>query len=189
MGGADLMKVKSGGVGRAGMASYTPGFKSRMVQRMAGPERMSATALASEVGVSQATLSRWLRDARTLRTMNNNNRKDVPSARRRTAEDKFRIVLEAASHSGEALGGFLRQEGVHTAELEEWRRQATDALKDLKRKKSERTPEARRIRELESELRRKEKALAEAAALLVLQKKLRTYWEEKESGTNTRSET
>jgi hypothetical protein len=73
---------------------------------------------------------------------------------------------------------FLRKEGVHTAELEDWRAKATaagiSALKDLKRKKSEQTPEARRIRELESELRRKEKALAEAAALLVLQKKLQT---------------
>jgi transposase-like protein len=160
-----------------------------MVQRMAGPERISATALSTEVGVSQATLSRWLRDARTVGPMNGKNKKDARKPRRRTAVDKFRLVTEAASLSGEALGEFLRKEGVHAAELEEWRKQATDSLKDLKRRKSERTPEARRIRELESELRRKEKALAEAAALLVLQKKLQTYWEEKEGGTNTRNET
>ncbi len=171
------------------MANYTRGFKSRMVQRMAGPERISANALSTEVGVSQAALSRWLRDARTLGTVNDKNKKGAPKSRRRTADEKFRLVKESSDLSGEALGEFLRKEGVHTAELEEWHKQATDALKDLKRKKSEQTPEARRIRELESELRRKEKALAEAAALRMHQKKLQLYWEEKEGGTSTRNGT
>ena len=175
------------------MPNYTSGFKSRMMQRMAGTEAISANALSAEVGVSQATLSRWLRQGRTLGSMNKKNKKGARSPRRRTAEDKFRIVLEAASLSAEALGEYLRREGIHTADLEEWREKATaagtGALKDAKRKKSEQTPEARRIRELESELRRMEKALAETAALLVLQKKLRAYWAEKEDGTNTRNGT
>ena len=64
--------------------------------------------------------------------------------------------------------------------------QDSGALKDAHRRKSEQTPEARRIRELESELRRKEKALAEAAALLILKKKLDAYLEERDNGTNTR---
>ena len=175
------------------MANYTPGFKARMVQRMAGPEGISANALSAVVGVSQGTLSRWLRDARTLGPMNKKNKKVAGSRRRRTADDKFRIVLEAASLSDEVLGEYLRREGVHTAELEDWREKATaagtDALKDAKRKRSETTPEARKIRELERELRRKDKALSEAAALLVLQKKVRQFWEERENGTDTRSAT
>lgn len=174
------------------MANYTPGFKSRMIQRMAGPEAISANALSSEVGVAQGTLSRWLRQGRTLGPMNK-NKKGVRNTRRRTAEDKFRIVLEAANLSGEDLGEYLRREGIHTTDLEEWREKVTaagtGALKDAKRKKSEQTPEARRIRELESELRRMEKALAETAALLVLQKKVRAYWAEKEDGTSTRNGT
>ena len=174
------------------MTNYTSGFKSRMVKRMAGPEAISASALSGEVGVSQATLSRWLREARTLGGMNK-KKKSSSSSRRRTGEDKLRIVMEAEGLSGEALGEFLRREGLHEAQLDEWREKAmlaaAGALKDAKRKKSEQTPEARRIRELESELRRKDKALAEAAALLVLQKKVREYWEEKEGGTGTRSET
>ncbi len=174
------------------MANYTSGFKARMIKRMAGPEAISANALSGDVGVSQGTLSRWLREARTLGSMNK-KKKSASSSRRRTAEDKLRIVMEAGSLSGEALGEFLRREGLHEAQLDEWREKAmlaaTGALKDAKRKKSEQTPEARRIRELESELRRKDKALAEAAALLVLQKKVREYWEEKEGGTGTRSET
>lgn len=45
------------------MSTYAAGFKTRMVQRMAGREGISATALAKEVGVSQDTLSRWIREA------------------------------------------------------------------------------------------------------------------------------
>ena len=48
-----------------------------MVRRMAGPERVSATALAKEVGISQGTLSRWLRDARTVPAMGGNRKRPV----------------------------------------------------------------------------------------------------------------
>ena len=48
---------------------YSDGFKARMVQRMAGPEAISASALSKEVGVQQPTLSRWLRQARTVPAM------------------------------------------------------------------------------------------------------------------------
>lgn len=173
------------------MSSYSSGFKSRMVRRMAGPEGISANALSKEVGVSQSALSCWLR---TLGGMSKKKRSDSKKSRRRTADDKLRIVMEASSLSEEALGELLRREGIHEVELNEWRetvaKAATGALKDAKRKKSEQTPEAREIRELKSELRRKEKALAEAAALLILKKKLEALYSEDEDGdTNTRDET
>lgn len=175
------------------MATYTSGFKARMVQRMAGPEGISATALSKEVGIAQPTLSRWLRDGRNLEVMSKKKQKSAPASDRRTAEEKYRLVMAAEGLTGEALGAFLRREGIHESQLVEWREKAlqaaTEALKGLKKKKAEQTPEARRIRELERELDRKDKALAEAAALLVLKKKLETYWEERASRTDTRNET
>ena len=45
---------------------YSDGFKERMVRRMAGAECISANMLAQEVGIGQPTLSRWLRDARSV---------------------------------------------------------------------------------------------------------------------------
>jgi len=101
--------------------------------------------------------------------------------------------MKAEMLSEEELGAFLRTEGIHEATLKEWRERvfagATDALKDAHKKKSDNSPEARRNRELERELRRKEKALAEAAALLVLQKKLNAYFGEGEDeSTHEKSE-
>ena len=175
------------------MSSYSVGFKSRMIQRMAGREAISANALSKEVGVAQATLSRWLREGSRLRVMSKKSERPMSTTGRRTADDKLRLVMQSATLSGEALGEFLRREGIHEAQLIEWREKATSAatsaLKDAKRKKADKTPEARKIRELESELRRKDKALAEAAALLVFKKKWTEYLEERDGDTSSRSET
>jgi transposase len=182
------------------MSSYSAGFKARMVQRMAGPEAISATALAREVGVSQNTLSRWLRKASVPRpTVPPMTKKKKPSRkstsrkggpRGRTAEEKLRIVIEASSLSDEDLGAFLRREGIHEAQLEAWRatvmEAATGALKAPHAKKGERTPEARKIKELEREINRKDKALAEVTALLALKKKIREIWGDEDDDTATR---
>jgi transposase-like protein len=177
------------------MSTYTAGFKTRMVQRMAGPESISATALAKEVGVSQNTLSRWLRRASEAEpTVTPMTKKKRPSrSTHRTAQEKLRLVLEASALSEEELGAFLRREGVHEAELQAWRAKAMEAaegaLKAPHGKRSENTAERRRIRDLERELTRKDKALAEVSALLILKKKVQEIWGDEDDATGTRSGT
>lgn len=168
--------------------SYTDGFRARMVQRMAGPEGISATALSQEVGVSQSTLSRWLREGPAPRVEPMTNKKR-PAAR--SPMDKLRLVLEASELEQNELGAFLRREGLHEAELRTWVEAATTALSSTgKRKDAKRgSPEAKRIRDLEKDLHRKEKALAELAALLALKKKLETFWGDEGEHTDTRSGT
>ena len=165
-----------------------------MIQRMAGPEGISASALATEVGVHQPTLSRWLRQARTVSPMgasgDDKKRQEPKSTRQWNAEDKLRIVQEAAELSDEDLGAFLRREGLHMAQLEEWRALVMAALSTPAKSKSRRSSaESKRIRALEKELNRKEKALAEVAALLALQKKVREIWGDEDDSTPTKSET
>jgi transposase-like protein len=157
---------------------YTDSFKAKMVQRLSPPDAVSAIQLSKEVGVSQTQLSRWLRRARTVDPMS----KDPPSDRfvptsgsARSASEKLRIVMAAAALEAGEVGAFLRREGVHEAELEQWRSAAHAALESGGRGSS-RSSQGKRIKELERELRRKDKALAEAAALLVLQKKVRDLW-------------
>ena len=89
---------------------------------------------------------------------------------KRSPSEKLRLLNESSSLEGEELGAFLRKEGLYDSDLEEMRQAALAGLapKPVKRGKS---PEAKQIAKLERELRKKEKALAEAAALLVLQKK------------------
>ena len=107
-----------------------------------------------------------------------------------TAEEKLRLVLEAAKLSEQELGAFLRREGVHAAQLEQWRQvvtsAATEALQPNRKAASARPSptESRRIRELERELRRKDKALAEVTALLALKKKLEMLWGDADDDTD-----
>ena len=156
---------------------------------MLGPRGMSANALAEEIGVHQSTLSRWVRAAEaTIAPMSNARREGAPSEGRRpedwTAAERLQAVIEAASLSDEALGAFLRRSGLHEATLGEWRAAALDAL--TSRKPS--AKEAKRIRELERELRRKDRALAETAALLVLQKKVQAIWGDADESTEPKND-
>ena len=171
------------------LVNYTDSFKAKMVQRMSPPDAISAMSLAKEVGVSQPQLSRWLRVARTVTPMTKERKADpeVKVGGSRPAVDKVRIVMAAAALTGSELGAFLRREGVHEAEAEQWRAAILEAVSGLEGgapKASARGADSKRIKELERELRRKDKALAETAALLVLQKKVREIWGDVDDGTD-----
>lgn len=176
------------------MQVYSDKFKRKMVQRMSGPGAVSATALSKEIGVPQATLSRWLLAAGTIARMSTPPKKDLiadPKAPRRaedrSPEDKLRLVVEAAKLSESELGAFLRREGLHEADLEAWRESMLGGLRPAQSKHAK-SVEARQVRELEKELRRKDRALAEAAALLVLQKKVRDLWGDGDADTTKESD-
>jgi len=164
-----------------------------MVQRLTEPDAITGADLAKEVGVAQSSLSRWKRQAGTILDMANNTRKDdhKQPPNKRPAEEKLRIVMEAAQLSDKELGAFLRKEGVHESHLEAWRRSMLEALNSSsKASKGARrgSSEAKRVKALERELRRKEKALAETAALLVLKKKAQAIWGDEDDGTRRRND-
>lgn len=167
---------------------YTEGFKTRMIERMTGPERVSATKLGKEVGVSQATLSRWLSAWPTRRVGAMSDEPEKPEVTKWTAEQRLRVVVEASQLADEELGAYLRREGLHEAQLREWIDATMTALSPTpKRRNRKGTSETKRIRELEKDLNRKEKALAEVTALLVLKKKLEAIWGDGDDDTGTRS--
>ncbi len=169
---------------------YSSGFKTAMVKRLIGPNAVSALALSREVGVAQPTLSRWLKDARSLVPVteaNPNKSSAGNNSRERTVEAKLRLIEGAEGLSGEALGAYLRREGITSGELEKWRRIVRTAFTEEARRPGRRSPEQKRIRELERELHRKEKALAEVAALLALKKRAQEIWGDEDESTDTRS--
>jgi len=139
---------------------FSMAFRQKMVARLTGRDAVSARQLALETGLRQQTLSRWVHEASSLPVM--------PAKRSRrdwSIEEKIRILAKASPLTGTALTDFLRDEGVLQADYEQWRL----ALGEEGRAS---LATMRRLRALERELARKEKALAEAAALLVLKKKL-----------------
>lgn len=174
------------------MAKYSEKFKEKMVRRLIGPNAISASQLAQEVGVSQPTLSQWLRRPARLRAMTSGNDGEqrngsAPELPRRPQDwppaERLAVVLEARTVAEAHLGGFLRRKGLHEADLNEWRRVALDAAetalagqmggRKMPSRDGRRVKDLEReVKELHEDLRRKEKALAEVTALLVLKKKV-----------------
>ena len=155
---------------------FSLAFRQKMVARLTGKEAVSARRLALETGLRQQTLSRWLQEASSLPLM--------PAKRPRrdwSIEEKIRILAKASTLTGAELSEFLAREGVLQAEYEQWRlalgEEGRASLAIMKR-----------IRTLERELARKEKALAEAAALLVLKKKLQALEEDEDVDTDEEHE-
>lgn len=164
------------------MPEYSAAFKARVVKRLVGPKAVSASQLAEAVGVPQPTLSRWVRELRSVPVMPRR-----PGGER-TGADKLRIVHEAATLDEPALGALLRREGLQRADLTAWRQAAEQALEPAPpRPKAGPSPEAKRVQELERELARKDRALAETAALLVLKKKVQAIWGDGDDATPPKS--
>lgn len=162
-----------------------------MVSKLVGPNAVSATALSKETGLAQATLSRWLREASTLKKkMAPKDEEKAPTSKQLqewTPEEKFAVVLEAASLTEGELGVFLRSKGLTTAVLDEWREQAMTGLRGTKQVSATVVGSAR-IKQLERELARKDKALAEAAALALLQKKVQALFGAEDEDTDKKKD-
>ena len=162
-----------------------------MISRLTGAGAVSAAALSRDVGIAQSTLSHWLREAGTMGAMSKSKKNPTPkSPRDWPLERKLRVVLEALPLSDQELGAFLRREGLHEAQLQEMQSSVEAAFSDQKKKPSKKkvSSEKKAIRKLEKELARKDKALAEVTALLVLKKKLDAYFsEDEEEGTKRKN--
>ena len=111
------------------------------------------------------TLERWLDDAQSR----------PARGRAWTAAARLEAVITTAAMDEATKGAWCRQHGVFPAELDKWRTSATAALVEPEEARA--SPQAtrqdkKRIKELERDLMRKDRALAETAALLVLSKKV-----------------
>ena len=151
--------------------TYSLAFKRQMVAKLIGKHATSANRLSQETGVSQTALSQWRKEARSLSEMGQDGRPpaEVRARRTWTWSRKVEILAATAELDGEQLTAYLAREDVTLSELERWR----SALHEDGNPPLAAT---KRIKQLERELARKEKALAEAAALLILKKKLEDFY-------------
>ena len=132
---------------------------------MLPPESAAVQDVARELGVGEQTLQRWLSDALSR-----------PARERSwTAAARLEAVIATAAMDEAARSAWCRENGVYPQQLGQWRQSAVQALaepEEARASPQQTKQDRRRIRELEREVRRKDKALAETAALLVLSKKV-----------------
>ncbi len=92
---------------------------------------------------------------------------------------KFAVVLETAPLNAAELAEYCRRKGLYPEQVAAWRAACmganANAAEHAREQRQHSKEDKRRIKQLEKELQRKEKALAEAAALLVLRKKVQAH--------------
>jgi transposase-like protein len=171
-----------------------------MVRRMIGPNPTSQAELARETGIPQATLSRWCSEAGNLTPVPRKKRTQDPAAPSTdeatkpkrpqdwTALERADAVLKASRLGPQELGEFLRSEGLHRETLREWATALEETLSAQAPRSTRALSDAKRIRELERDLARKDRALAETAALLILKKKMALFWGDEDDDTEPRSD-
>jgi transposase len=147
------------------VARYGQTFKDRAVARLLPPESAAVELVAREVGISPGTLQRWREEVQSRPAL----------GRAWTAAARLEAVVTTAALPEAGKSAWCREQGIYPAELAKWCASAAAALCDPQDARA--SPQATRkdrtrIKELERELLRKDRALAETAALLVLSKKV-----------------
>ena len=164
------------------MKQYPEERKQAVLRRMMPPENTPVSVLVEETGISDVTLYHWRKQARA-------GGKVVPGDGRNpeswSPEDKFAVVLETAAMNDAELAEYCRKKGLYAEQISIWKEicmQANATAADQSKAVQKQIRLAHKEnKQLKRELRRKEKALAETAALLVLRKKMHAIWGEDEA--------
>jgi transposase-like protein len=168
---------------RKTMTTYPEEFKAKIIAQMLPPHNRHIPDLACETGIPQDTLYNWrIKQQRRTEAVVT---KTTAEPDRLSSQDKFHLVVESAAFNEQELGEFCRRRSLFPEQLASWREACSGAneIRQGREASADDRKLVRRNAELESELRRMEKALAEAAALLMLQKKVRELWAEPEGGS------
>lgn len=158
---------------------YSKAFKISVLKKVLPPEEQSVAEVAKEMGVAANTVYLWLKKAQDGK-LEGDGSELSPIAR--SAKEKLKLLLEGKSQEKEQLGSWLREKGLHTEHLSLYEQELSELVSERSDKQKEELRQLKkRNKELERELARKEKALAEVAALLTLKKKWDAFLEEREA--------
>lgn len=154
---------------------YPKELKQKVLARMMAPGNEAVSALAREFNVTEATLYVWRRSALAAGVVAPG---DGRNAEQWNGAAKFAVVLETAGLAEAELGEYCRARGLFAEQVRSWREVCESAfdLAGSGSKADSAKADRQRIRELERDLVRKDRALAETAALLVLRKKAAAIW-------------
>ena len=164
------------------MPRYTVERKASVLKKLLPPHNMSVTEVSALEGINEGTLYNWRNQAKQQGAA-------VPGSGKTSehwsAESKLAVVVETAPLNESALSEYCRSKGLYPEQIKGWRQAAIEGQLTAVERRQQEQAQAKRdkkeIKALKRELDRKEKALAEAAALLVLRKKFNALWEENEA--------
>ena len=164
-------------------ARYTESFKRQAVEKALS--RFEGTTLAeitNSLGIGESTLHKWMVKSRNQELGSNSahDKSSIDGVRKEkrpqdwSQEERLEMVIACGALDETAMNELCRERGVYAHHVKQWKQDFISSSTvhertDAKSLKGE-------VRELKKELNRKDRALAETAALLVLQKKVSAIW-------------
>lgn len=149
-------------------------FKKVAVKKFLSRGSRGVRDICRELGVSNSTIYQWAQQYGRSPSMDNTQRRPQDWS----AAEKLRAVIEFEKLEPAQQGEFLRREGLHSDHIEAWKECMQAGLEPAEEKasRSERAQLKAEIKALERDLNKKDKALAEVTALLILKKKADLLW-------------
>ena len=156
---------------------YTAEFKAQLLSKVFSPNSPNTVELAQQAGIPYSTLYNWIKMSKK---QNGIEHQVNPPLRPHSqpAEAKLRAVMDTLDKTDSERGEYCRAHGFHSHHLESWKAQILEGLevKPGQKEKAEHQQLTKENKHLKSELSRKDKALAEVSALLILKKKADLLW-------------
>ncbi len=151
------------------------------------------SAIARSLGIANTTLHGWVKamENKDLREPSTSGGSNQKSPYNWSIKERFYAIIESSKLSQEQVVEYCRKKGIFPHHLETWKKEFIEGSNnknqlennpEIKTLKNQNKNLAEANKKLTTELRRKEKALAEAAALLILKKKADAYWGTDEEG-------
>ena len=156
---------------------YSVEFKKAAVQKLILRGSKTVAAICQELGVSTPSIYEWKR----FYAIDDGMKRSPKRPQDWSAAEKFQAVMEFSQLNEQEQGEFLRREGLHTDHIEIWKKQMQGGLETggtaiSREAKAEASQLKAEINDLKKDLQRKDRALAETTALLVLKKKANLLW-------------
>lgn len=159
------------------MKHYSPERKEAVIKKLMPPTNTPVSQLSKETGISEACLYNWRKQAKLGGSVVPGDGKNTEQW---TSEDKFAVVVKTLTMNAAELAEYCREKGLFVEQVHSWKSACLSANthheEQQKQLKEQSRVDKQKIKFLEKDLNRKEKALAETAALLVLRKKANAIW-------------
>ena len=164
------------------MSVFSQEFKVQSVEKaLSRNPGQSLKQIAMNLGVGYSTLQKWIRLAKD----NQLERPESSMSKEKSPHDwdkadRFEAIAHCHHLTDDQVSAYCREQGIYPHHINTWKAEfLSDAQPAEPLSKQAQKKLKQENKRLQQELNRKDKALSETAALLVLSKKCQAIWGEK----------
>jgi transposase len=157
-------------------STYPKSIKASILAKIMAPNAPNVVELAKEFNIPYQTVYSWKIAVLKKKNVTQLNVPQRPHDK--SPEAKLQAVIDTIGMTEQEQGAYCRAQGIYSNHLDTWKKQMLEGLgvASTSERKAENLQASKEIKQLKRNLERKDKALAEVSALLILKKKADLLW-------------